>query len=122
MAFKIKKKIKKIPFSKLPKFEQAFLETFLEPELPIRIMNVYGRARLSRTVGTLVRFGTGEDRMGAITRATRRGAWVQEYRQPKYEEGFGFVKVGDPFFVRKERFRKHLGEKGAVGIDYMFGM
>lgn len=75
----------------------------------------------ARTKGTFVRFGTGEERFGVITRVVPNGVYVQEFREPSYKEGIGLRKVGKPFFANQKRFWEHLGEKGAVGIETFEG-
>lgn len=128
MAFKQKKekkiqigefKISKKKFKSLPDWEEKFLMRFPPKTRDIiqRARYFYNLPELERKKGTLVRFGVGEGRLGVITRATDKGSWVRELVDTGEEGLITDFKYGKEFFVKKGRFEKHLGEKGAVGLD-----
>jgi hypothetical protein len=121
MAFKIKQpKVKIIHLSKLPKWKRYYYGIKYEPDLMRQIGTMYSLRERAREKGTIVTFGKGEERFGIITEVLPNGVHIQEFREPTDKEEWGLKKVGTPFFAEAERFRKHLGEKGAIGIDVLF--
>jgi hypothetical protein len=113
MVYKVKSKQKRKPTG----VERFFLERFKPTgSVPEMFRNLYGIRELERTRGTMVRYGTGEEETGVITSVTAKGVWVQPIKQ---DADFGFRPAGKKIFIHKERFEKHLGEKGAVSPEIM---
>ena len=82
-----------------------------------RIRYLYGIPQLERQKGTLVRFGAGEKEIGVIEKSTDEGVWIRPVIDTG-EDGLLYdFKLGKPIFIHRERFEKHLGEKGAVSPE-----
>lgn len=115
-------KISKKKFKALPDWQEKVLMRFPPKTRDIiqKMRYVYGVPALERQKGTIVRFGRGEEDIGVITKSEDKGVWVRPVIDTG-EEGLLFdFKLGKEFFVERGRFEKHLGEKGAVGVDIEF--
>lgn len=108
------KKLRKLPFLER-KFFQIVPAT---SDVTETFRQIYGIEKKARQKGTVVRFGEGENRLGVITKVVPKGVYVQELNESK-KGRFGLQPMGKPFFVKQERFEKHLGEKSAIGVDLM---
>jgi hypothetical protein len=112
-------KISKKKFKALPEWKKKFLIKFPPKTSDIiqRVRYFYALPEMERKKGTLVRFGAGEEKLGVITKSQDNGVWVRELVDTGEEGLLPDFKYGKEFFVKRGRFEKHLGEKGAVGLD-----
>jgi hypothetical protein len=104
------KKLKKMPFLEREFFKIVPATT----DVTEVFRRFYGFEKKARTKGTFVRFGEGEERFGEIVKIVPKGVFIQEIVSDKE---LGMKLQGKPFFVKQERFERHLGEAGAVGVE-----
>lgn len=112
-------KVSEKKFKSLPDWEEKFLMRFPPKTRDVvqRMRYLYGIPARERQKGTLVRYGAGEEQLGVITKSQDEGVWVRPIIDTGEEGLLPDFKLGKEFFVERGRFEKHLGEKGAVGVD-----
>jgi hypothetical protein len=97
-------------------FKKKYLELFGDEDTAKLLTGFYTK-RMAKKEGTIIAFGKGEERWGIIEKVRKDGVWIQEMKTSKE---LGFEPVGKPFYVKNERFRRHLGEFGAVSVEPIF--
>lgn len=103
---------------KLPKWIQFLMERFPAKKKDIIgfFRYAYGIPQLERMKGAVIQYGKGEENLAIIKRVTNAGVWVQPF-ELEDEIDKGIKKKGKEMFIKRERFEKHLGEKGAVSPE-----